>query len=216
MANKVLIVGSSRGIGLETAKQLLARGDSVVATCRNSNSEVESLGCEVLEGIDVTDLSSLSGLKKVKDFDWLLVVAGVLKRDGLHDFSEESIRQQFETNALGPLRVVQAVKSSLTKDVKVGLLTSRMGSVADNSSGGSYGYRMSKAALNMAGKSLSIELPEVAIRLIHPGWVRTEMTGGTGHLSVEESAEGIIKLMDNLTLAQSGSFFHVNGEPLPW
>ena len=120
-------------------------------------------------------------------------------------------------NALGPLRVTYALLEKLDDGGKVGLITSRMGSIEDNGSGGYYGYRMSKAAVNMAGKSLSVDLEKagVAVFLLHPGWVSTEMTGHTG-ISVQDSVGGIIERMDALDISQTGTFWHQEGYELPW
>ena len=150
--------------------------------------------------------------------NWLVVVAGIMERVTLDHFDTESIRRQFEVNALGPLQTTRALLGCLRPGSKVGLVTSRMGSVADNTSGSSYGYRMSKAALNMAGRSLAHDLSGrgIAVMLLHPGWVRTDMTGWTGHIDSLESARGLIARLDDLSLETSGSFFHENGEELPW
>ena len=106
----------------------------------------------------------------------------------------------------------------MTPGAKVALITSRMGSIADNSSGGSYGYRMSKAALNAAGRSLAIDLAArgIAVGLLHPGYVRTDMTGGSGNVEASEAAAMLVARIDELDAAKSGSFRHANGEELPW
>jgi len=218
---RALIVGSNRGIGLELSKQLAARGDTVIATCRSSSPELDGLGVEVHTGVDVTERASLDTLAKAVDpgsVDLLVIVAGILERVGLEPLDVEAIRRQFEVNAIGPLQASAALLPTLADNAKIGLVTSRMGSIADNSSGGSYGYRMSKAALNMAGKSLALDLRErgVAVRLLHPGWVQTDMTGGTGHIDAAESAAGLIARLDEFTLETSGSFVHQNGDALPW
>ncbi len=129
-----------------------------------------------------------------------------------------SIRRQFEVNSLGPLRVTVALLDNLGAGSKVGIVTSRMGSIEDNTSGGSYGYRMSKAAVNMAGASLANDLRErsIAVALLHPGYVRTDMTGGKGLISAEQSATGLIQRMDALDMDTSGGFWHAQGERLPW
>jgi NAD(P)-dependent dehydrogenase (short-subunit alcohol dehydrogenase family) len=216
-----LVVGANRGIGLELARQLGARGFRVVAACRKSSPELEATGAEVHGGIDVTDPASLRALSDrlpTGSVDWLLVVAGILRRDGLDGFDPDSVRDQFEVNALGPLQTAVALRDRLAPGAKIGLLTSRMGSIEDNTSGGMYGYRMSKAALNMAGKSLALDLKNegISVAILHPGFVRTEMTGGSGHIDAEESASGLIERMDALTLENSGSFWHQSGEFLPW
>jgi NAD(P)-dependent dehydrogenase (short-subunit alcohol dehydrogenase family) len=121
-------------------------------------------------------------------------------------------------NALAPLQLVATLRPRLAAGAKIGLVTSRMGSIGDNSSGGYYGYRMSKAALNAAGMSLAHDLrgAGIAVFLLHPGYVRTDMTGGAGERSPDEAAAGLLQRMDALGLAQSGSFWHADGTPLPW
>jgi NAD(P)-dependent dehydrogenase (short-subunit alcohol dehydrogenase family) len=124
----------------------------------------------------------------------------------------------FEVNSLGPLFVTKSLLGNLSAGSKVGIITSRMGSIDDNDSGGSYAYRMSKTAVNAAGKSLSIDLkPQgIAVAILHPGWVRTEMTGHGGLIDPDESAAGLIQRMEELTIDTSGNFWHTNGELLPW
>src|SRR5690606_27563059 len=138
--------------------------------------------------------------------------------ESLDDLDFDRIRKQFEVNALGPLRVTKALLPHLKKGSKVALITSRMGSIADNGSGGMYGYRMSKAALNMAGKSLAVDLKDrgIAVIILHPGFVRTDMTGGNGMIDPDESARGLIARIEELTLDRSGTFRHMNGDELPW
>jgi NAD(P)-dependent dehydrogenase (short-subunit alcohol dehydrogenase family) len=116
------------------------------------------------------------------------------------------------------LLITQALLGNLDEGSKVGIITSRMGSIADNDSGGSYGYRMSKAAVNAAGKSLAIDLKPrgIAVGILHPGWVRTDMTGRNGLIDANESAKGLLARMDELNLDNTGTFWHANGELLPW
>jgi len=152
---RVLVVGSNRGIGLEVVKALNAQGHEVHAACRKSSDALKALEVSVHEAVDVTDEKSLNALaEKVGELDALWVVAGVLERNSLGALDVPSIKKQFEINAVGPLQTVEALRSKMKKGSKVALLTSRMGSISDNTSGGMYGYRMSKAALNMAGRSL--------------------------------------------------------------
>lgn len=222
MSNRVLVIGSNRGIGLDICRQLAGRGDTVHAACRKRSDELAAIdGVTIHEGVDVTDRAALGTLADElgsESLDWLLVVAGILQRTSLDDLDVDAIRRQLEVNAIGPLVATRTLLPCLTRGAKVGLLTSRMGSIDDNSSGGSYGYRMSKAALNMAGRSLAHDLAsrQVAVRLLHPGYVRTDMTGNTGNVEPAEAAAGLIARIDELTLDSSGSFVHASGEPLPW
>jgi NAD(P)-dependent dehydrogenase (short-subunit alcohol dehydrogenase family) len=143
--------------------------------------------------------------------------AGILTRETWNDLDFDRIRRQFEVNTLGPLRLVSALRNNLSAGSRVGIISSRMGSIGDNDSGGMYGYRISKAAANMVGKTLSRDLAEqgIAVLLLHPGMVATEMTGGRG-IDVEDSARGLIQRMDELNLEGSGGFQHAEGYPLPW
>jgi NAD(P)-dependent dehydrogenase (short-subunit alcohol dehydrogenase family) len=217
----VLITGANRGIGLELARLSAARGDRVLAVCRSSSPSLAGLNVEIHDGVDVTDSASLAKLDaELGDtkIDTLINNAGILVRTSLDDLDWDAIRRQFEVNAMAPLRVVAALRGRLGEGSKIAIVTSRMGSIADNDSGGSYGYRMSKAAVNMAGVSLAHDLRPagVAVALLHPGWVKTEMTGQTGNITAQESATGLLARIDHLTLETSGGFWHENGERLPW
>lgn len=216
----VLITGANRGIGLEMSRQYAARGDEVIAVCRQTSPELNGLGVRVIDGIDVTSSDSCDALQRELDgllLDRLVNNAGILERNTLDNFNSESIERQFRVNAVAPLRVTTALLPNLESGSRVFIITSRMGSVEDNSSGGSYGYRMSKAAVNMAGKSLSVDLREqgITVILLHPGWVSTEMTGQTG-IPAEQSAAGLIERMDSLGIEQTGTFWHQEGYELPW
>ena len=218
---RVCITGANRGIGLELARQFQARGDEVIAACRRPSEALAGLGVRIIDGVDVADEAGLKRLTEgVGDLevDVLLNNAGVLSDESLDDLDLDRIRRQFEINALGPLRVTAALRRSLGAGAKVAIITSRMGSIEDNTSGGRYGYRMSKAAVNMAGRSLAHDLKPagVAVAILHPGFVRTEMTGNTGMVDPPESAAGLIARIDELNLENSGSFWHANGELLPW
>ena len=219
-----LVTGANRGIGLEICRQLVARGDEVIAVCRSPSPELEALGAEVVAGIDVADPVAVSGLaERVADrrIDVLINNAGILRRSRLGEIDAAAIDDcvaQFRTNSIGPILVTQALLSNLGQGAKVGIVTSRMGSVTDNTSGGAYGYRMSKAAVNIAGVSLAHDLADrgIAVALLHPGYVRTDMTGNEGFVDTDESARGLIARMDELTPETSGGFWHASGEILPW
>ena len=217
---KILITGANRGIGLELCRQLLARGDEVIAVCRRVSDELMALNLRVIEGVDVSSDESIRGLQNesgLEGLDWLINNAGILSVENLDSLDFAAMERQFRVNALGPLRVTAALLPKLGAGAKIGIITSRMGSVEDNTSGGYYGYRMSKAAVNMAGMSLARDLQQsgVAVALLHPGMVATEMTGGRG-ISPEQSVSGLIQRMDALNMAQTGNFWHAEGEQLPW
>ncbi|MBD2548685.1 SDR family oxidoreductase [Microcystis elabens FACHB-917] len=218
----VLITGTNRGIGLEYCRQLQARGDTVIAVCRTPSPELEALGVRIEAGIDLTDEVAIASLVERLGgliLDGLILNAGILERTSLDDLDAESLRRQFEVNAIAPLRLTRALLGHLPVGAKVVLMTSRMGSIDDNGSGGSYGYRMSKVALNMAGRSLAIDLrPQgIAVAILHPGLVRTRMTGFSDQgITPEESVRGLLARIDALTLETTGTFWHANGQVLPW
>lgn len=218
--NNVLVTGANRGIGLELCRQLVSRGDQVVAGCRKASDELRSLNLRVIDGLDVNDPESTDSLAAQlgeMKLDWLINNAGILSVESLGNLDFDAMEQQFRVNALGPLRVTSALLAKLGPGSKVGIITSRMGSVEDNTSGGYYGYRMSKAAVNMAGMSLARDLQErqIAVALLHPGMVATDMTGGRG-VPLEHSAGGLIQRMDALNMSHTGIFWHAEGDQLPW
>ena len=217
-----LITGANRGIGLEFVRQLKDRGEEVIAVCRSSSSELNNLSVRVETNIDITSGDSVIKLREnLNDtrVDVLIQNAGIAEFNSLSSLDPQSIVHQFEVNALSPLCFVQTMLSSLSKFAKIALISSRMGSIEDNSSGGSYGYRMSKVALCMAGKSLSVDLMSrgISVAILHPGLVSTRMTGFTSNgIKPQESVKGLIQRIDELTLDNTGSFWHSNGEILPW
>lgn len=217
-----LVTGSNRGIGLEYCRQLQARGDQVIAVCRTPSPELEALGVRLEAGIELTaeaDLDVLVQRLAGQPLEGVILNAGILETNRLENLDSDSLRRQFEVNALAPLRLVDALLPNLQPGSKLALMTSRMGSIDDNSSGSSYGYRMSKVALNMAGRSLAIDLRSrgIAVALLHPGLVRTRMVNFNPQgISPEESVRGLLARIDALSLATSGGFWHANGEVLPW
>ena len=217
-----LIIGANRGIGLELARQLKERGEDVIATCRSSSPELDALSVRVESNIDITSGDSVIKLREnLKDtkVDVLIHNAGIAEFNSLSNLDPQSILHQFEVNALSPLCCVQTMLSHLSKSAKIALISSRMGSIEDNSSGGSYGYRMSKVALCMAGKSLAVDLKSkgISVAILHPGLVSTRMTGFTPNgIQPKESVKGLIQRIDELTLDNTGTFWHSNGDILPW
>jgi NAD(P)-dependent dehydrogenase (short-subunit alcohol dehydrogenase family) len=216
-----LVIGASRGIGLAFSRLYTARGDTVIAAVRTPSPELDAMGVESISGVEVTSDAGVGVLVRAlggRTIDLLVHNAGVLGRESLDNLDFDRIRTQFEVNAMGPLRVASALLPNLARGAKVGLVTSRMGSIADNTSGGRYGYRMSKAALNMAGVSLAHDLAPrgVAVALLHPGFVRTDLTGGNGDVDADTAAAGLAARLDELTLETTGQFWHANGSRIPW
>lgn len=216
----VLVTGCNRGIGLELCRIYKERGEQVIGVCRNSSPDLNALGIRVIDGIDVADGESISKLRDTlgdQSIDVLLNNAGILCSDDFDNLDFDAMQEQYRVNSLGPLRVTHALVDNLHKGSKVAIISSRVGSVADNSSGNHYGYRMSKAAVNMAGMNLRHDLEPrgVAVALLHPGLVATEMTGGQG-IEPAAAAAGIIDRIDELTLETSGGFWHAEGYRLPW
>lgn len=217
----VLVTGANRGIGLSLCEQFVRRGDKVIAVCRHASAELDQLGVRIERGIDVSsddDVKDLAGRLKGTPIDLLILNAGILRSDDLTDLDLASVREQIEVNAIGPLRVTSALLGNLSSGAKLALMTSRMGSIGDNGSGGYYGYRMSKAALNAAGMSLARDLAprKIAVAILHPGYVKTDMTGGEGGIEPAEAARMLIARIDALTMETTGTFWHANGQVLPW
>lgn len=216
-----IVTGANRGIGLELARQLTGRGTTVLATCRRASDELRHVGCEIFEGLDVTSddaLGKLAASIKNETVHLLINNAGILTRETLEDLDWARMRREFEVNALGPLRTTKALLANLRSGSKVAIVSSRVGSLADNSSGGNYGYRMSKAAVNMAGVNLAHDLRsrEIPVVLLHPGYVRTDLTGGHGNTDTTTSARGLLERIDETTMERSGTFWHAEGYELPW
>ena len=221
MPKTALVTGANRGIGLELCRLLVGRGDRVIAACRSVSNELNALDVQVEEGVDVTSEDSVAHLVRRlggQSIDLLINNAGILSSESLTGMDFEAVRWQFEVNAMGPLRVTHALLPQIGPGAKVGIVTSRMGSITDNTSGSRYGYRMSKAAVNMAGVSLAHDLRErgVSVALLHPGFVATDMTGGRGNVEPAEAAAGLLARLDDLSLESTGGFWHANGEALPW
>ncbi|MFC4725902.1 SDR family oxidoreductase [Glycocaulis abyssi] len=226
----MLITGANRGIGLEHTRVLLSRGWHVSAACRNPDkaSDLKALdpgdGRLKILAYDAGKAGAADALKAEVSgpIDILFANAGVFGPNdqsfGNSDF--DAITRTLQVNAIAPLKLAEAFADQVAKSqLKVmALQSSRMGSIADNTSGGYYAYRASKAALNAIGRSLSVDLkPKGIITLIfHPGWVKTDMGGAGGTLTVNECVEGQLDLIARANPAMNGRFFHVSGEDLDW
>lgn len=224
MTSTVLITGANRGVGLALARHYHAAGWAVIGVCRSGGeaaTELAEIAETLIEGIDVTRPEDVTRLQRElvgRRLDLLINNAGLLKDEALGEIDFDSIREQMEINAYAPLRVSEALLGNLGEGAKIANITSRMGSIADNDSGGRYGYRASKAALNAFGKSLAVDLKPrgIAVAQIHPGYVKTRMVNFGGLIDAEEAAAGIAQRIEELTLRTSGGFWHSSGEPLPW
>ena len=227
---KVVISGANRGIGLALTQKFLANGHVVVGGCRNPEGARDLWETERDFGasfkmvqLDVTDESDILNLKKLlngEKIDLLINNAGFFgdARLNLSTVTADLVMKSFKINTIGPMLMCQALIENLLKSnsPKVMHLTSKMGSIADNTSGSTYGYRMSKAALNMFNKSFSIDYPAIASIVAHPGWVQTEMGGSNAPLSIEQSVEGLYELVSKLDRKMTGKFFNYKGDEIPW
>ncbi|MGY6628311.1 MAG: SDR family NAD(P)-dependent oxidoreductase [Oceanicaulis sp.] len=223
-----LITGANRGLGLEHTKQLLSREWTVTAAVRDPAAAADLKALDPGDGrlrIEAYDASDLNAAKTLKarvsgPVDILFANAGMMHRDGFGSGASEAFIDSMRVNALAPLALAEAFADQVAAShLKViALQSSRMGSIADNDSGGMYAYRASKAALNAVGKSLSNDLKAkgVIVLVLHPGWVRTAMGGPGGNLTVTESVDAQLDLIARANPAMSGRFFHSNGQDLPW
>lgn len=216
----ILITGCNRGIGLELVRQYRDRGDEVTAVCRQASDALRATGARIIDGVDVaTD----DGVRRLADelgderIDVLLNNAGILISDTFDTLDFDNMLEQFKVNTLGPLRVTRALRDRLGDGSKLAIVSSRVGSIDDNGSGNNYGYRSSKTAVNMVGTNLRHDLLDdgIAVAILHPGLVATDMTGGTG-IEPADAARGLIERIDELTLETSGGFWHAEGYRLPW
>ena len=218
----VLITGASRGIGREFAKQFAADGWRVIATCRNPD---QYDGDGEVHALDVTDATSVAALGQAlagEAIDLLINNAGMYGPRSLpfDELDYDAWEQVMRTNLMGPMRVTAALAGPVmaSKHKKMVFISSKVGSIADNSSGGSYIYRSSKTALNMAVKSLSLDLSGkgVITLLLHPGWVQTDMGGASAPIDAVTSVTGMRAVIDRAGAANSGRFFNYDGNELPW
>ena len=228
----VLVTGANRGLGLEFARQYAADGWKVYAACRDPDAArelgqlaAESGGAIRVLALDVTDIASVRAAAQSlagEAIDVLINNAGVgsPKKQRLGSLDYAAWAHVLDVNTLGPMRVVEAFLESVAKggDRKIVTLTSAMGSIADNGSGGSYAYRSSKAAVNIVMKSLSIDLAPRGITcvVVHPGWVRTDMGGPDGKLTPAESVTALRRLIAGLRPEDTGRFFNYDGKTYPW
>ena len=227
----ILITGANRGIGLELTEQFAADGWTVLACCRNPaaaealqalGSRYPAIEVHALEVTDYAQMSSLSAQLRDRSIDILLSNAGIYGPRGANfgDVEAAAWREVFEVNSIAPMMLVQAFVDQVAGSPQklVAVISSKMGSIADNGSGGSYIYRSSKTAVNLVVRNLSIDLAGRGISALslHPGWVQTEMGGANAETSVGDSAAGLKAILQQAGPEQNGQFLEFNGAPIPW
>ena len=227
--HQVLVTGANRGLGLEFSKQYAADGWNVLACCRHPQSalDLQSLAAAhsnvKIHTLDVADFAQIDALAlqlKDESIDVLINNAGVYPHSSFGDTNYDDWANGFKVNSMAPLKMAEAFVQHLTRGQlkKIATLTSKMGSIEDNTSGESYSYRASKTAVNMVMKSLSIDLKPYGISVItlHPGWVQTDMGGSNALISVQTSVSGLRKVIENLSLDTTGKFIAYDGKAMPW
>lgn len=223
----VLITGTSRGIGLELTKQALKRGDTVVAVARRPSESKELSALKEryptqlhVVAIDLSHPESPNQVAQAVSAEGISALDVVINNAGIYREGEtlEDFAKSFKINSITPFLVAKQLFPALrkSKQPKLIQITSLMGSIADNTSGGSHAYRSSKAALNMLTHGLALDEEWLTTAVIHPGWVQTDMGGDEAPTSVQDSASGIWKVILGLQRSNSGSFFDYEGDSLPW
>ncbi len=227
----LLITGANRGLGLEFARQYAADGWQVIACCRKPdaadalNALADGNPAIEVHALDVTDgerLAALASSLRDRPIDLLLSNAGIYGPRGANFGSVPAADwlRVFEVNSVAPLMLAQAFAEQVAASERklIAVVSSKMGSIDDNGSGGSYIYRSSKTAVNQVVKSLSVDLRERGITVVtlHPGWVRTDMGGPSAEITVEHSIAGMKAVLDGAGPAQSGQFIEYDGNPIPW
>ncbi len=229
----VLITGANRGIGLEFVRQYAMDGWRVLACSRDPKKAdaLNGLATQysktiVVHALDVANHQQIEQLSEMlisESIDLLINNAGIYpsaRTDNFGNTNYDAWACAFQINTMAPLKMAESFMPQVTRSgmKTIVAITSKMGSVADNSRGGSYVYRSSKSAVNIVVKSLAIDLKasNVTAILLHPGWVRTDMGGPNGLISTEQSVTGMRRVLSNLTLADSGKFFAFDGQIVPW
>jgi NAD(P)-dependent dehydrogenase (short-subunit alcohol dehydrogenase family) len=217
----VVITGGNKGIGLALVKQYLANGDKVSVLCRQPSAELADLDVTLYSGVELSEpekIKEIAAKFAENSIDVLINNAGIFCNETLDNFNDETILKQFQVNSIAPLLLSQQLLGALKDGGKIAMITSRMGSISDNSSGSYYGYRMAKAALNAGSMSLAKDLAprNISVGIYHPGYVQTEMVSYGGDISPDEAARRLSGLISELSPANSGKFYHSNGSELPW
>ena len=227
--HQVLITGANRGLGMEFTQQYAADGWNVLACCRHPQSALDLQALAkvntniTIQPLDVADFAQIDALAlQLKDerIDVLINNAGVYPASSFGDTNYEAWAEGFKVNSMAPLKMAEAFVQHLTRSQlkKIATLSSKMGSLDDNTSGESYSYRSSKTAVNMVIKSLSIDLKPYGISVVtlHPGWVQTDMGGSNALISAHTSVSGLRKVIESLSLESTGKFIAYDGKAIPW
>ena len=222
----IVITGASRGIGLALTQLYCLLGETVFALCRQPTPALAQTGATVISGIDVSQADVATQIKQQLShhlensttIDLIINNAGIMHEEFINSLDYNHMLDQFKVNSLAPLMISQALAPMMAKGAKIAMITSRMGSIDDNTSGGYYGYRMSKTALNIASVSLAQDLAPrgIAVAVLHPGFVQTDMVGGAGNITPQECAQALAQRIDETNLTNSGQFRHSDGQILPW
>lgn len=227
---QVVITGANQGIGLALCQQYQQQGASVTAMCRQASPALQALGVTIIDRVELTDpvrLAEVALQFQPNSLDLLIHNAGIFSRETLAELAEPAAQArllaQFQVDAMAPLLLSQQLLFAMKQSAeglasKIAMISSRMGSIADNTSGGYYGYRMAKAALNAGSVSLAqdVKAKGIAVGIYHPGFVQTQMVGFAGDITPATAAKGLCQRIAELSLASSGQFFHQQGERLPW
>jgi len=225
----VFITGAKRGIGFEFTKQYAEDGWKVLACCRDPANAPELLAlAQKNSNIQVVtlDVMNFKQIEQVADtlqhtpIDVLINNAGIYPESRFGDVDMEEWSTAFKINSMAPLKLAEAFQANLAKSElkKLATLSSKMGSIEDNTSGGSYIYRSTKTAVNMVMKSLSIDLATTGISVVtlHPGWVLTDMGGPNALINVKTSVSGLRNVIDKLSLVNTGKFIAYDGKEIAW
>ena len=226
---QVLITGANRGLGLEFTKQYAADGWNVLACCRHPQSALDlqalakvnaNISIQALDVADFVQIDALALQLKDEAIDVLINNAGVYPASSFGDTNYQAWAEGFKVNSMAPLKMAEAFVQHITRGQlkKIATLSSKMGSLDDNTSGESYSYRSSKTAVNMVMKSLSIDLKPYGISVVtlHPGWVQTDMGGSNALISAHTSVSGLREVIESLSLESTGKFIAYDGKAIPW